>query len=107
MYVSSDMVIDNWQRNFYLLTAIAVWVGLIGWALASPPKPGMHPLGAAVGALIIGWLPGLICAIPIIPVGYVLGHVVAALVAKGPPAPDYTLSSRFSSRRMPQDHEWR
>jgi hypothetical protein len=110
VYVSRDMVIDNWRRNFYFLCVLLIWVGLTGKALASPPGPGqkVDPVGLAIGMAIIGWLPGLLFALPLIPVGYVLGHVVAAFVVTGPPPPPtYIPSGRYGSGYVPKDYEWR
>ena len=35
VYVSRDMVIDNWRRNFYFLCVLLIWVALIGRVLAT------------------------------------------------------------------------
>jgi hypothetical protein len=109
VYVSRDMVIDNWRRNVYLQCVLAVWLGLTIHFATAPPRPGQthSPAGAVVGMLLVGWLPAFICALPVIPIGYVLGHVVACFVAKGPPQPDYTLRYPCGSGHVPEDHAWR
>ncbi len=111
VYVSRDMVIHNWSHNFVLICALLIWVGLIFYAPYLPQKGPQKagPGAMMVGMLLLGWLPGLLCSLPLIPVGYVLGHVVALFVATGPPQPQYTPppAGGYGSGRVPQEHEWR
>jgi hypothetical protein len=109
VYVSRDMVIDNWSRNIYRQCALAVWLGLTVHYMTAPPKSvqGHSATGSIVVMLLVGWLPALICALPVIPVGYVLGHVAACFLAKGPPQPEVAWPSRYGAGRVPEDHQWR
>ena len=109
VYVSRDMVVDNWTRNFYLQGVLAIWVGLTAHMVMFPAGStrNLSPFGIAVGMLLVGWLPGLIGALLVVPIGHFLGHVVACFLVKGPPPPEVPTHRLSGSGYVPREHEWR
>jgi hypothetical protein len=107
MRVHPGMVARNWTRGLYLWGVLICWLWMAGYAFQTQAinKPPAQALGFMIGVLLLGWLPGLLFALPLLLVGSVIGHIMAWRLDR-PTAPTYS-EYRDPDAYVPKEHDWR
>jgi hypothetical protein len=104
--VTPALVRANWARTLYLWGVLAVWVGLACTMMVQQGATSeLGPLGLVLGLLIIGWVPGVVAALPLLVVGMIAGSVMARRLCAEPERP--VLPEGKSRGYVPQEHDWR
>lgn len=105
--INSDLIWRNWTNTFYQWAILVFWVGTILYFMASPPPEVRHhpPAMRFLGALLVGWLPGVTLGIPFLVLGMICGSIFGWWIDRQN-APDPS-SVSSEPRSIPRDEDWR